>query len=114
MFPRPPDFVASLRSVTIPAKVGAPTDVPPTRLKLPALSRNPLVQFPCEHSRYPSWSAEAFRAMSGTSRFPSLGTPAPVCQLGLLKTELAPPPLAEKVPPWAMSNVVSFQLVSGM
>src|SRR6185312_8898932 len=101
-------------SVTIPAKVGAPTEVPPTRLKLPALLRKPLVQFPCEHSRYPSWSAEAFSATSGTSRLLSLGTPAPVCQVGLLKIVLAPPPLAEKVPPLAMSNVVSFQLVSGM
>src|SRR6266849_8114121 len=50
MFPKPPvavavcDGAAWLRMATIPAKAGAPTEVPPTGDKSPALSRNPLEQ----------------------------------------------------------------------
>src|SRR5436305_10640907 len=57
--------------------------------------------------------------MSGTSRLPSAGTPAPVCHAGLSKKpapepRLAPPPDAENPPPAAISAVVSFHPFSGM
>jgi hypothetical protein len=75
----------------------------------------PVTQLPCEQTRYPSWSAEAFKEMSGTSRCPSAGIPdTPVCQLGLAKNVLVPPPLAEMPPPCKSSMAVSFQVVSGM
>src|SRR2546427_93669 len=79
------EFVSWLIMATTPAKAGAPTEVPPTTVKPPALDRNPLAQLPREHMRYPSWAPDAFREISGTSRAPSFGTPSPVCQLGFEK-----------------------------
>ncbi len=46
---------------------------------------------------------------SGTERALSVGTPAPVCQVGLAKTTLAPPPPAAGSP-----GALSFQTFSGM
>src|ERR1700690_3287331 len=96
----------------IPAKDGAPAEVPPMpfRLLLLLALRKPLVQLPPLQVRYGSWALEALRAMSGTSRWPSLGTPGPVCQMGLAKMVLAPPPLASRVP----AITVSFQDISGI
>src|ERR1700756_5876287 len=101
---------------TIPAKAGAPNDVPPAALRPFGLvasfdaSRKPLTQLFWEHSRYPSWLGEAASATSGTSRAPSFGTPVPVCQLGFAKNALAPPPVALS----ELTAVVSFQVVSGI
>jgi hypothetical protein len=39
---------------------------------------------------------ELLMAISGTSRWPSAGTPVPVCHEGFAKKALAPPPEAEK------------------
>src|SRR5579863_10377669 len=52
--------------------------------------------------------------MSGMSRCPSAGTPAPTCHEGLGNILLAPPPLAESDPPLEISVAVSFQVTSGM
>jgi hypothetical protein len=109
----------------MPAKAGAPTEVPPTAAKLiPSLARKPAVQLVragvlppkklWEHIKKPSWFGEALSETSGTSREASLGTPVPTCQLGLENTELLPPPVAERLPPAAIDWVVSFQPVSGM
>src|SRR5437773_12135851 len=105
---------------TMPAKEGAPTDVPPTGDTFPALSRNPLTQLvalvptaACEQMREPSWLGDAVRETSGTSRWPSAGVRA-VCQDGLVKTALTPPPVAENPPPLEMDAAVSFQPISGM
>src|SRR5512132_1998686 len=96
---------------TIPANVGDPKDVPPAT---PAVEKAlPGHEFPptsVTQNRYPSCCGSAARAMSGTSRAPSLGTPVPVCQLGLENTMLAPPPPAES---W-LSKTVLFQVVSPM
>src|SRR5690242_20678287 len=102
----------------MPEKVGAPNDVPPATFRLPAESRNPLTHGPCggvepesvAQRRYPSWLGSAASAMSGTSRWPSLGTPVPACQLGLENNVLAPPPAAES----RLTVAVSFHAVSGM
>src|SRR5262245_9334928 len=104
----------------IPANAGAPTEVPPTAFSPLPLSRNPFVQlggfcWPGQ-KRNGSWAAEAFTEMSGTSRAPSLGTPGPVCQIGLgVKNLLTPPPPAENVglDPW-IDRAVSFHAISGI
>src|SRR6266849_8454628 len=105
---------------TMPAKAGAPTEVPPTGDKFPVLSLNPLVQLvavepvaACEQTSKPSWFGEAVRETSGTSRWASAGVSA-VCHDGLAKTVLTPPPLAESPNPAAMDAVVSFHAISGM
>src|SRR5262245_16889012 len=95
---------------TTPANAGAPAEVPPTTSRPPLLDRNPFTQLPIEQTRYPSWPAEAFKDMSGTSRALSLGTPGPVCQLGFAKYRLLPPPPAVKAP----ADAVSFHTTSGM
>src|ERR1700690_1723420 len=97
----------------IPAKDGAPAEVPPMpfRLLLLLALRKPLVQLPPLQIKYGSWKLEAFRAISGTSRWPSAGTPGPVCQTGLEKMVLAPPPLPSRGPGGvdAIDAAVSFQ-----
>src|ERR1700720_2258605 len=109
----------------MPAKAGAPTEVPPTAAKLmPSLARKPAVQLVTagvlpakklwEQIRKPSWFGEALSETSGTSRAASFGTPVPTCQLGLENPELFPPPVADRLPPAAMDWVVSFQAISGM
>ena len=104
-------FCCWTRIATMPAKVGVEADVPPETVKSPqgevypcwaqvgcgatgSGPRSPFTQLPSLQVKYPSWSADAVRARSGTSRCPSLGTPVPVCQLGLTKDVLAPPPEA--------------------
>ena len=59
--PPPAEGAAWLRMATMPAKAGAPTDVPPTGDRFWALSRNPLVQLvapepvaACEQTSEPS------------------------------------------------------------
>src|SRR5258708_31590083 len=98
----------------MPAKIGTPAEVPPTTSSVVSVKRKPLTQSPFEQMRYPSWSTDALTEMSGTSRLASLGTPTPTCQLGLANCVLAPPPLAARLPPLAISNAVSFHEVSGM
>ena len=80
----------------MPAQEGAPTEVPPTIARLPPV-----------YVIKPSWLADAANATSGTSLALSAGTPAPVCQAGLAKKPLAPPPLEAR-----SRVVVSFQAVS--
>src|SRR5690348_7985345 len=84
----------------IPAKDGAPKEVPPTADKPPLASRKPFTQLPAVQNSAGSWKLEAFKEISGTSRFPSFGTPGPVCQgaWALVKIVLAPPPLAANPP----------------
>jgi hypothetical protein len=111
---------------TMPAIAGGPTDVPPTAASVSLAFRKPLVQVGencglakalkfSEQIKYASCSGEALKEMSGTSRAPSFGTPAPVCQAGFGIVELAPPPPADNptdVPPTTL--LVSFQAPSGM
>ena len=55
------------------------------------------------------------QAISGTRRKVPAGMPGtPVCQEGLANNELTPPPVEEKLPPFAMEKVVSFHAISGM
>jgi hypothetical protein len=71
-----------------PAQIGAERLVPPIQHSMVAV---PLLS--CAQNT-PGEFGLAIIAISGTSRAPSLGTPEPTCQLGLLKTWLAPPPVA--------------------
>src|ERR1700686_2904364 len=120
----PLEPVAWLISARMPANVGAPTEVPPTASRrlfsvlFVLLDRKPFAQLvtpvvplkkSCEQTRYGSWPLEAFRAMSGTSRLPSPGTPVPLCHDGLEKIVLAPPP-----PALRPLELVSFHVFSGM
>src|SRR5579872_2500543 len=107
-------------SARIPAKVGAPAEVPPTAVKLPSFVRKPFTQLvsvdfccvrsSCEQNKSESCTSEAFKAMSGTSRFPSPGTPVPLCHEGLEKIVLAPPPPASR----ELVTAESFQVFSVM
>ena len=53
-FPKPLEDVAWLIKARIPAKSGAPAEVPPTAAKLLLASRNPLVQSPGPQVKYGS------------------------------------------------------------
>src|SRR6185437_6824926 len=107
-------------SARMPAKVGAPAEVPPTPGKLPSRLRNPLAQLvavdfccvrsSCEQNNKDSCAFEAFNAMSGTSRFPSPGPPVPLCHDGLEQIVLAPPPPALRL----VEDGASFQVFSVM
>ena len=106
----------------MPAKAGEATDVPPTDARVPSLARNPAEQLvgvvagakkACEQISEESWFGDEVKDRSGTSRWPSTGVRA-VCQVGLAKTALTPPPVAESPPPAAIDAVVSFQPISGM
>src|SRR5690242_19536642 len=98
----------------MPANVGAPADVPPTAEKLESLARKPVLQLvaltlwlvkkSCEQIRYGSCPFDPFNATSGTSRWPSAGTPVPVCHEGFPKIVLAPPPVAARPPPPARED----------
>jgi len=71
-----------------PAHNGADRLVPPMQHVIDAV---PL--WSCAQNT-PGEFGLAIIAISGTSRALSLGTPEPVCHEGLLKTTLAPPPVA--------------------
>ena len=105
--PKGPD-VAWFRIARIPAKAGAPTEVPPTTFREPSAARKPFTQLPPEQIRVASWAGEALKVMSGTSRFVSAGVSA-FCQAGFANLELTPPPVAE-----SPAALVSFHVVSGM
>jgi hypothetical protein len=108
------ELVFWLSNATRPANTGAPTEVPPKTVSVLSDALYPFTQLPWEQTRYPSWSGDAAKVTSGTSRLPSEGTPNPTCQAGLENILLTPPPLAESDPPLAISVAVSFQVVSGI
>src|SRR6476620_3802633 len=97
-------------SATMLAKVGAPTEVPPTTFRLPSEPLKPFTQLPWEQNRDGSMSTEALKETSGTSRALSFGTPGATCQDGFGKTVLRPPPVETRCP----SKSVSFHAISGM
>src|SRR5258708_24269982 len=92
MLPRAPVPSFCSTMARMPARVGATKEVPPKTLAWPLAARKPFVQDPWLQTTYPSCCAAALRETSGTSREESLGTPRPVCQAGLEKKPLAPPP----------------------
>ena len=78
--------------------VGADAEVPPTPVKHDPVgqlvdgvleSLNAVVQLvgsmSVEQTKYASWSGDALKEISGTSRLLSFGTPVPVCQIGFEK-----------------------------
>jgi len=71
-----------------PAHSGADKLVPPMQHDISALPPTSSAQ------NTPGKFGLAISAMSGTSRTPSLGTPDPFWYAGLVKTWLAPPPVA--------------------
>src|SRR5580704_7982346 len=88
MLPKPGCIVPArywLTSAAMPVNVGLEHEVPPTATSDPPLS-----------TRYAYLTGEAASETSGRSRAPSFGTPGPVCQKGLVKYALAPPPVASK------------------
>ncbi len=102
------DPVAVFISATIAAIPGAAALVPPNT------SNSLFEQSPpayARHATYPSCDAE-FKLTSGTSRLPSCGTPAPVCQLGFATYWLAPPPVPTAW--YVVPTVGSFHAPSGM
>src|SRR5882757_2238919 len=113
MLPRAPVPSFCSTRARMPARDGATNEVPPKTLAWPLEARKPLAQDPWLQTTYPSCCAAAFSETSGRSREESLGTPMPVCQAGLEKKPLAPPPPA---PPAsrAPEAVVSFQGCSGI
>src|ERR1700728_3619721 len=97
----------------MPAIPGAAADVPPNTSNICWLQSPPAY---ARHATYPSCVAE-LSATSGTSRFPSVGTPVPVCQLGFAMYSLAPPPVADAVyvvGPFDPVDVGSFHAPSGI
>src|SRR5258708_25417674 len=89
-------FVFWLTSAMMAGNAGVEAEVPPTTLALMSCPLLLIRQAPSWHNRYPS-CRPALNDRSGRSRFPSLGTPAPACQDGLLYRVLGPPPLANKL-----------------
>src|SRR5260370_22328844 len=113
MLPRAPVPRCCSTRARMPASDGATNEVPPKTLAWPLEARKPLVQDPWLQTTYPSCCAAALSETSRTPRAESLGTPTPVCQAGLEKKPLAPPPPEPPAsrPP---EGVVSFQGCSGI
>src|SRR5580698_10386165 len=105
-------------SASMPPKACESNDVPPASVKLPPVDcRKPTTQEPCTQNNMPSCTDAASSARSGTSREESAGTvvvmpaaPVSICQAGLEKNALTPPPPDPKAEPVESS----FHAASGM
>src|SRR5271155_2793442 len=103
-------------SLEIPAHIGVARLVPPSCCVITSSAGGSAQLGGSGHelssvTKRPGFTLLATIATSGMSRTPSLGTPSPVCHVGLVvKTWLAPPPVALLVPAFAAS--VSFHAYS--